>query len=80
MLQRLRLAEARKWFPLKLTHKADNPESLRAVLFNPPSQILEGDGSNSRLITFQAWPGPPPERGHHGAAPLPQGAASSSPI
>lgn len=42
MLERFRLPQAGKRFSLDLLHKANNPQRLRAVFLNPPSQILEG--------------------------------------
>lgn len=42
VLEGFRLTEARKRIPLYISDQADDPQRLRTVLFNPPSQILEG--------------------------------------
>lgn len=59
--QRLWLAKPRKRLSLHLPHKADDAEGLRAILFNPPGQILEGGG-----IKFQASQARPREQSRPG--------------
>src|SRR5271156_6573760 len=74
MLQWLRLAQARKRFPLDLANEADDPERLGAILPNPPSQVLERGG-----IKFQASQRQPRARVRRCAASPPADAASSFP-
>ena len=47
--KRLRLADARKRIVLHFSNQANHPKGLGAVLFDPPSEILEGS-----RIKFQA--------------------------
>jgi len=50
VFSRFWLAEARKWFPLNLANKADNPKRLSTVLRNPPDKSSNAEGSNSKLL------------------------------
>ena len=41
MFQGLRFSGAAEWLPLDIADQANNPSGLRAIVLNPPSEILE---------------------------------------
>ena len=50
MFEWLGFAQARKRLPLDLPNETNNPKRLGPVSPNPPSQILDADESNSKLL------------------------------
>lgn len=50
MPQRLRLAYAFERVSLNVADEPNDPQGLPSVLLYPPSEVLEGGGSNSKLF------------------------------
>jgi hypothetical protein len=44
MFQGLRFSGAAEWLPLDIPDQANNSNGLRAIVLNPPSEVLERSG------------------------------------